>query len=132
MATSLEGILNFSSHPLPLGTELRNRARHRFYDICQHFDKGIPLIRYTYEHSLSEESGNYFLRYFFKAIDLSIDGNNPICFNDMRAKFFNFAKYLFNNFFLLSKVLLLSQLCIPQFKMYKVTAGNNILELNSD
>ncbi|KAI2628829.1 hypothetical protein GGR54DRAFT_588970 [Hypoxylon sp. NC1633] len=80
---SLEGILNFSPHPPPLGTEQRNQARHRFHDICQHFDGGIPvdtysrprLIRYTYEHLLSEESRDYFLRLFFKIIDIPIDGN---------------------------------------------------------
>ena len=110
--SSLEGILNFSSHPPPLGTELRNHASHRFHDICQHFDRGIPvdnysrprLVRYTYEHSLSEESGDYFLRLFFKTIDIPIDRNKPIGFDDVRDKFFDFAEYLFDNFFLPGKV----------------------------
>ncbi|KAI0140429.1 hypothetical protein GGR57DRAFT_426175 [Xylariaceae sp. FL1272] len=106
--SSLEGILDFSPRPPPLESEQRNQARHRFHDICEHFDRGIPLgdysrprlVRYTYEHALSEESGDHFLRLFFKAIDLPIDGNGPISFDDLRAKFFSFAEYLFENFFL--------------------------------
>lgn len=112
--SSLEGILNFSSHPPPLEAELRDHASRRFHDLCQHFDTGIPvdnysrprLVRSTYEHSLSEESGDYFLRFFFKAVDLPIDGNEPISLGDVRAKFFEFAEYLFDNFFLPGKVLL--------------------------
>ncbi|RWA09443.1 hypothetical protein EKO27_g5661 [Xylaria grammica] len=38
--------------------------------------------------------------FFFKAVDLPIDGREPINFGDMRAKFLDFAEYLFNNFFL--------------------------------
>ncbi|KAI1157327.1 hypothetical protein F5B18DRAFT_657801 [Nemania serpens] len=107
--SSLEGILNFSSsHPPPLETELRNHASRRFHDICHHFDTGLSadnysrprLVRSTYECSLSPESGDYFLRFFFKAVDLPIDGREPINFGDMRAKFLDFAEYLFDNFFL--------------------------------
>ncbi|KAJ2975204.1 hypothetical protein NUW58_g8424 [Xylaria curta] len=107
--SSLEGILNFSAHPTPpLGTELRDYASGRFYDICQHFDTGLRkgdysrprLIRYTYEYSLSQESGDHFLRFFFKAVDLPIDGDEPIRFEDVRSNFFNFAEHLFDNFFL--------------------------------
>ncbi|KAI1144694.1 hypothetical protein F4825DRAFT_387146 [Nemania diffusa] len=107
--SSLEVILNFSSsHPPPLQTELRNHASRRFHDICQHFDTGLSvddysrprLVRSTYECSLSQESEDYFLRVFFKAVDLLIDGSEPINFEDVRAKFFEFAEYLFDNFFL--------------------------------
>lgn len=112
--SSFEGILNSSSRPPPLGTELRDHASRRFRDICQHFDTGIPvnnyscsrLVRYTYEHSLSEESGDYFLRSFFEALDFPINGDEPISFGDICAKFFEFAEYLFNKFFLLGIVLL--------------------------
>ncbi|KAI0400042.1 hypothetical protein F4802DRAFT_514472 [Xylaria palmicola] len=84
--SSLEGVLNFSPPPPPLGTEQRNQARQRFRDICQHFDRGIPvdnyshprLVRYTYEYTRSEASGDYFLRLFFKTLDLAIDGCDPI------------------------------------------------------
>ncbi|KAI1120416.1 hypothetical protein F5Y10DRAFT_289790 [Nemania abortiva] len=106
--SSLEGSLDFSSRPLPLGIELRGYASGRFYDICQYFDTGLHkgdysrprLIRYTYEYSLSQESGDHFLRLFFKAVDLQIDKNEPIRFEDVRSNFFNFAEYLFDNFFL--------------------------------
>jgi len=102
------------SHPPPLETELRNHASRRFHDICQHFDTGIPvdnysrprLVRFTYEYSLSHESGDYFLRVFFQALDLRIDRNEPISFEDVRSKFFQFGDHLFDNFFLPSKALL--------------------------
>ena len=105
---SLERILNFSPRPSLLGTELRNHASSRLYDICQHFDTGLRkgdysrprLVRYTYEYSLSQESGDHFLRFFFRAVDLQIDGNEPLCFEDIRSNFFDFAEHLFNNFFL--------------------------------
>ena len=113
--SSLEGILNFSSsHPPLLETELRNHASRRFHDICQHFDIGIPvdnysrprLVLFTYKYSLSQESRDYFLRLFFKAVDLPIDGRESINFKDIYAKFIDFAEYLFSNFFLPGNVLL--------------------------
>lgn len=112
--SSLEGILNFSSHPPPLGTELRDYASRRFYSICERFDTGVPqgdfsrprLVRYTYKHSLSQESGDYFLRAFFQAVDLQISGDEAISFENIRSKFFDFGDYLFNNFFLPGKALL--------------------------
>ncbi|KAI1116698.1 hypothetical protein F5Y14DRAFT_406288 [Nemania sp. NC0429] len=107
---SPEHIPNFSPHSLlpPLETELRNHAGRRLYNICQHFDTGLRkgdysrprLVRYTYEYSLSEESRDHFLRYFFNAVRVQIDGNKPIPFEDIRSNFFNFAEYLFDNFFL--------------------------------
>lgn len=111
--SSFEGILNFSSHPPPLETELRSRASRRFHDICQHFDTGIPvdnysrprLVRFTYEHSLSPESRDYFLRVFFRAVDLEIGGDEPVSFENVRPKFFQFGDHLFDNFFLLGKAL---------------------------
>ncbi|KAJ2989592.1 hypothetical protein NUW58_g3390 [Xylaria curta] len=106
--SSLEVILNFSSRPPPLATELRGHASRRFYEICQHFDTGVPvdnysrprLVRCTYEYSLSQESKDHFLRVFFQAIDLRIDGNKPISFENVRSKFFQFGDHLFDNFFL--------------------------------
>ncbi|KAI3322505.1 hypothetical protein HD806DRAFT_500250 [Xylariaceae sp. AK1471] len=114
--SSLEGILNFSPPHPPLETELRNHASRRFHDICQHFDTDIPfdtgipgpadnysrprLVRFTYEYSLSQDSRDYFLSFFFKEVGLPIDGNEPLNFGDVRAKFFDFAEYLFDNFFL--------------------------------
>ncbi|KAI0870105.1 hypothetical protein GGS24DRAFT_493251 [Hypoxylon argillaceum] len=107
--SSLEGIINFSSHPLPLDAELRDHASCRFYEICQHFDTGLickgdysrpRLVRYTYEYSVFQESRDNFLRFFFRAVDLQIDGNEPIRFEDVRLNFLNFAEHLFDNFFL--------------------------------
>ncbi|KAI0977461.1 hypothetical protein F4678DRAFT_16139 [Xylaria arbuscula] len=106
--SSLEGVLNFSSHPPPLGTELRDHASRRLHSICEHFDTGLPqgdfsrprLIRYTYTYSLSQESGDHFLRAFFQAVDIQISGDEVISFEDVRSKFFDFGDYLFNNFFL--------------------------------
>ncbi|KAI0411238.1 hypothetical protein F5X98DRAFT_61660 [Xylaria grammica] len=104
----LEGILDFSEHLPPLGTELHSHASRRFYDICQHFDVELRkgdynrprLVRYTYEYLLSEESRDIFLQFFFKSVDLQIDGNEPISFENIRPHFFDFAEYLFGNLFL--------------------------------
>ncbi|RWA12170.1 hypothetical protein EKO27_g2922 [Xylaria grammica] len=98
----------YFSPDLFLDTELRGHASHKLYSICEHFDTGRPhrdfsrprLIRYTYTYSLSQESRDYFLRAFFQAVDLRIDGNEHINFEAIRSKFFDFGDYLFNNFFL--------------------------------
>ncbi|KAI0101768.1 hypothetical protein GGR51DRAFT_529281 [Nemania sp. FL0031] len=105
--SSLEDVINFSPEPL-LETELRDHASHRFYSICEHFDTGLPqgdfsrprLVRYTYTYSLSPESGDHFLRAFFKAVGLPIRGDEAFSLEDIRSKFFEFGDYLFTNFFL--------------------------------
>lgn len=57
------------------------------------------LIRLTYDYARSPLSQDNFLRAFFGSLELSMDGeedlNEPI-----RSKFFGFADYLVNNFFL--------------------------------
>ncbi|KAF2967839.1 hypothetical protein GQX73_g5726 [Xylaria multiplex] len=104
-----ETIPLFGSNPKPrLETELRNHAGRIFYRICEHFDTGVTdgdfsrprLVRYTYTYSLSQESGDHFLRAFFKAVDLQISGDEDISFEDIRLKFFDFGDYLFNHFYL--------------------------------
>ncbi|KAI5921713.1 hypothetical protein F4810DRAFT_330693 [Camillea tinctor] len=103
----MASIINFSPEP-PLKTELRDYASGRLHSICEHFDTGLPqgdfsrprLIRYTYTYSLSQESGDYFLRAFFQAVDLRIDGDELVNFENIRSKFFDFGDYLFDNFFL--------------------------------
>ncbi|KAI0431359.1 hypothetical protein F5Y09DRAFT_197897 [Xylaria sp. FL1042] len=105
--SSLENVINFTPEPL-LETELRDHASRRFYSICEHFDTGLPqgdfsrprLIRYTYTYSLSQESGDHFLRAFFQAVDIRISGDEVISFENVRSKFFDFGDFLFNNFFL--------------------------------
>ncbi|KAK5633398.1 hypothetical protein RRF57_009112 [Xylaria bambusicola] len=105
--SSLENVINFSPEPL-LETELRDHASRRFYSICEYFDTGLiqgefsrpRLVRYTYTYSLSQESGDHFLRAFFQAVDIRISGDEVISFEDVRLKFFDFGDYLFNNFFL--------------------------------
>ncbi|KAI1118331.1 hypothetical protein F5Y14DRAFT_400039 [Nemania sp. NC0429] len=108
--SSLEGILNFSHPPPPpLETELRKHASRKLYNICEYFDAGLPadnysrprLVRYTYEYSLSQESKDCFLRYFFQAIDLEISTEDIlVSFENLRPKFFQFGDHLFDNFFL--------------------------------
>ncbi|KAJ8126456.1 hypothetical protein O1611_g7183 [Lasiodiplodia mahajangana] len=85
-----------------------DHASQRFHDICQHFDTGIPidnysrprLVRFTYDYSLSQQSKDHFLRVFFQAVGLRIDGNESISFEDIRSKFFQFGDHLFDHFFL--------------------------------
>ncbi|KAI0389441.1 hypothetical protein F5Y17DRAFT_448941 [Xylariaceae sp. FL0594] len=107
--SSAEDALHWPSpHQPPLGTELRNHASGRLHDICQAFDtepsvddcSRSSLVRLTYECSLSRESADYFLRCFFQAVNLPIDGVEPIDFEDVRVAFLDFADHLFDNFFL--------------------------------
>lgn len=113
---SFEGIPS-SQLELPLDMKLRNHARDRFYSICNHFDTGIPrseippddygrprLIRSTYDNALSQESRDHFLRAFFRAVDLAMDGEESVSLENIRLKFFEFGEHLFNNFFLPSRV----------------------------
>ena len=94
------------------GMEVRNHAKGRLDSICNHFendgtrqpDFSRPrLIRYTHAYSCSQESGDYFLRIFHEAVGLSVDGNEPLDFEEIRPKFFGFGDSLFNDFFLPGK-----------------------------
>lgn len=65
----------------------------------------------------------FYAFFFFKAVDLLIDRNEPIDFEDMRAKFFAFID---------RNTCSLFQLCTLQSKKHKVIAGNSILRLSLD
>ncbi|KAJ4171733.1 hypothetical protein NW754_000312 [Fusarium falciforme] len=112
--SSLEGILDFSARP-PLTPTQRHSAARRFNQLVNHFDISdgsskdydrVKLVRLTYEYARSEESKGNFLRAFFESAGLPIDADEDIdlCNADRQAKlrdsFFNFAEYLFENFFL--------------------------------
>lgn len=112
--SSLEGIIDFSTRP-PLTAAQRLSASRRFSQLVSHFDvpdsssKGydrVKLIQLTYHYARSEESKDNFLRAFFESADLPIDGDEDIDLGDAdrQAKLydslFNFAEYLFENFFL--------------------------------
>ncbi|KAJ2977446.1 hypothetical protein NUW58_g7812 [Xylaria curta] len=111
--SSLEGVIDFSAEA-PLEINQRNDAKRRFYRIIEHFGAtgtidNVPpqyepprLVRYTYEYALSEESRDNFLRAFFRAMALSLTGQNNDLDNleDLRSLFFGFANYLLDNFFL--------------------------------
>lgn len=112
---SPEGVIDFSAEA-PLEVHQRSDARRRFYRIIEHFGAGgatdsVPaqyepprLIRYTYEYALSDESRDNFLRAFFRAMALSLTGqDNDNDLNDLenlRPVFSNFASYLLDNLFL--------------------------------
>ncbi|KAL2194646.1 hypothetical protein P885DRAFT_42471 [Corynascus similis CBS 632.67] len=117
---SLESIIEFQSES-PLTPCARDHARRRFYHIVDHFEAAADgnnggdndgnisgdsprynrslLIRLTYDYARSPLSQDNFLRAFFGSLELSMDGEEAL---DERigAKFFGFADYLFNNFFL--------------------------------
>ena len=117
--SSLEGIIDFSTQS-PLGPHQRLSASRRFYQIVNHFDvpttssdtrseyDRIKLVRLTYEYARSEESKGNFLRAFFQSAALSIDGDEGEAIDlsdadfvaELRTSLFNFADYLFDNFFL--------------------------------
>ncbi|KAG8664880.1 hypothetical protein FPOAC2_14577 [Fusarium poae] len=113
--SSLESIIDFSAQP-PLGPGLRLSASRRFYQIVNHFDASgsgnngeydrIKLVRLTYEYARSEESKGNFLSAFFQSAALPMDGEEAIDLGDadleakLRTSLFNFAEYLFDNFFL--------------------------------
>ncbi|EKJ74174.1 hypothetical protein NXS19_010817 [Fusarium pseudograminearum] len=113
--SSPEGIIDFNAQP-PLEPGLRLSASHRFYQIVNHFDASgsgnngkydrIKLVRLTYEYARSEESKGNFLSAFFQSAAFPMDGEEAIDFGDadleaeLRTSLFNFAEYLFENFFL--------------------------------
>ncbi|KAK4154842.1 hypothetical protein C8A00DRAFT_42457 [Chaetomidium leptoderma] len=117
-------IINLSAEPL-LSPPARDQARRNFYHIVDHFDTqggtvgggdggnrsniggGGPqytrplLIRLTYDFSLSPLSQDNFLRAFFRSLELSIDEDIGSELDEqVRTRFFGFADYLINNFFL--------------------------------
>ncbi|KAK4248276.1 hypothetical protein C7999DRAFT_13812 [Corynascus novoguineensis] len=117
---SLESIIEFQSES-PLSPSALDRARRRFYHIVDHFEaaangnsggdnggniggdsprynRSLP-IRLTYDYARSPLSQDNFLRAFFGSLELPVDGQEAL---DERigAKFFGFADYLFNKFFL--------------------------------
>lgn len=106
----LEGIIDFTAEP-PLRTDQRSVATAKFNRIIDYYD--IPgvrnscpynrsrLIRFTHQYALSEQSQDNLLRVFFGAINLSVDNNEDIVFDDeLQSKFFGFADYLLDSFFL--------------------------------
>ncbi|KAK0628492.1 hypothetical protein B0T17DRAFT_652329 [Bombardia bombarda] len=107
--SSLEGVIDFFTEP-PLGTDQRTNAKRKFYHIVEYFEAANSsnsnhysrprLVHFTYDYALSEESRDNFLRAFFRAMALSIDGEEDIDFQDLRSPFFGFADYLLDNFFL--------------------------------
>ncbi|TGJ83076.1 hypothetical protein E0Z10_g5688 [Xylaria hypoxylon] len=107
--SSLEGIIDFSTEP-PLGTKQRSVAKDRFNRIVDYFNTDDPsnrspygrsqLIRFTYQYALSEQSQDNLLRAFFQAMTLSLDDDDDFDFDELRPKFFSFADYLLDNFFL--------------------------------
>ncbi|RTE68294.1 hypothetical protein BHE90_017328 [Fusarium euwallaceae] len=112
--SSLEGIIDFSTRP-PLTPAQHVSASRRFDQLVNHFNipdgssKGydrVKLVRLTYEYARSKESKDNFLRAFFESADLPIDGDEDIDLADegrqakLRDSLFNFAEYLFENFFL--------------------------------
>ncbi|KAK3903991.1 hypothetical protein C8A05DRAFT_42865 [Staphylotrichum tortipilum] len=115
--TSLEGIINFQPELL-LSSPTRDRARRRFYRFTDHFDvkweaqhpgnvreyNRAQLLRLTYDHARSPLLQDTFLRAFFTSLELPLDGDGEDEEEPMdeavRSKFFVFADYLINNFFL--------------------------------
>ncbi|KAH7326144.1 hypothetical protein B0I35DRAFT_126784 [Stachybotrys elegans] len=102
--TSFEGIIDPSAHD-------------RFEQIMTHFDapntspssprpeySHVKLIRCTYNYALTLEAKGNLLRAFFKAVHLPLD--QPIDMMDpafearLRQDIYDYADFLFNNFFL--------------------------------
>jgi len=106
--SSLESIINFFTE-LPSKTEQRSVAKDRFNHIVNYFNTDNPsnrspynrsqLIRFTYQYALSKQSQDNLLQAFFRAIALSVDNKN-FDINELRSKFFTFADYFLDNFFL--------------------------------
>ncbi|KAK7394090.1 hypothetical protein QQX98_013128 [Neonectria punicea] len=115
--SSLEGIIDFSTQA-SLTPAQRLSAGRRFTQLVDHFDvpnsgsiKGydrVKLVRLTYEYARSKESKDNFLRAFFEFAELPMNEDEDINIDlgdaDRRARLrdslFDFAEYLFENFFL--------------------------------
>ncbi|KAI1269296.1 hypothetical protein F5Y18DRAFT_180688 [Xylariaceae sp. FL1019] len=106
---SHEGVINCAA-AIPLSDSQRASAKHKFYRITEHFEANDSssntqyspsrLVRLTYEYALSEESRDNFLRAFFQAMALSLEGDIDSDIEELRSPFFGFADYLLDNFFL--------------------------------
>ncbi|EPE05951.1 hypothetical protein F503_02780 [Ophiostoma piceae UAMH 11346] len=120
---SLEAVYDMSGNSLgPLASAMRQTASHTFYRIIEHFAAIDPypntprhqrpttysrpqLVRLTYEHALSDESRDVFLRAFFgsMALAMDMDSNAALDFQSLASPFEGFAVYLMDNFFLAMK-----------------------------
>lgn len=107
---SLESIIDFQTES-PLSSAARNVARRRFYTITDHFEAAADpgprasynrsrLIRLTYDYACSPISQDNFLRAFFGSLELPMDSDEDIGADGVESRFFGFADYLFDNFFL--------------------------------
>ena len=115
----LEGLPKFLSCA-PLVLNDRIQARHRFYDILQHYEdsKNVPkgpynrltLLRAMYDYAISERSKDNVLRAFFNAIGLSMDEQDDLSFlnkeidDQIYSKLTEFADFLIDSFFLPCKL----------------------------
>ncbi|KAJ8126391.1 hypothetical protein O1611_g7245 [Lasiodiplodia mahajangana] len=106
--SSLVGVIDIPEG-LPLRTDQRSIATNKFHRIVDYFkihdtDRGPynrpRLVNLTHEYSLTEESRDNLLRAFFKAVALSVNHDEDIDFDELRPKFFSFADFLLDNFFL--------------------------------
>ncbi|OAA54148.1 hypothetical protein SPI_09082 [Niveomyces insectorum RCEF 264] len=117
---SLESVIDPKAPP-PLDPAQRAHAARVLYRIIEHFDaldnddsgnrsrsrtySRPRLVRYTYEYVLSDESRDLFLRAFFKAMALALDGHGlsgdrELDFEVLKPLFVDYADYLMDNFFL--------------------------------
>lgn len=113
---SPKGLLDLSPPP-SLSSNQRRHARRRFYQIIDHFDvddgqagqiRGTSynrprLVRLTYEYALAEESRALFLQAFFRSVQLPIDDEEDVVFENIEQRIqsdvLGFAEYLIDNFF---------------------------------
>ncbi|KAI1108036.1 hypothetical protein F5Y14DRAFT_137027 [Nemania sp. NC0429] len=115
---SLDGVIDFIADVEPLKSRQRAHAQHRFYRIVNHFDPDTNddaltqyspprLVRLTYQHALSEQSRDHFLRAFFLALALSIEDEQEVEDDpeELRLPLNRFADYLMDNLFLPCKLL---------------------------
>ncbi len=118
-SSSLEDILEFSARQPTFEAGERARAHTKFSSIVKHFEAEVAaaqdptynrpaLVRLTYEYSRSLQSQDVFLRAFFFATALSMDGqdadlNDLQTRTDIRSLLFGFADHLFSQFFVPSE-----------------------------
>ncbi|KAI0837286.1 hypothetical protein F5Y06DRAFT_271260 [Hypoxylon sp. FL0890] len=106
--SSLVGVIDVPAGP-PFGADQRSVATNKFHRIVNYFntrdtDRGpynrSQLVNLTHQYALTEESRDNLLRAFFKVMTLSVDHDEDIDFDELRPKFFGFADFLLDNFFL--------------------------------
>ncbi|KND87269.1 hypothetical protein TOPH_08098 [Tolypocladium ophioglossoides CBS 100239] len=111
---SLQDFVNLSSSP-PLADDVRIQADERFHQIVEHFTgsdadrtsyyNGPKLVGLMYRYAVSPKSKDNVLRAFFRAMELSMEGE-AIDFSDekhaeaLRSRLVGFAEHLVNNFFM--------------------------------